>query len=218
MNFESHTFGVKIAETNISLELIESLDELSKYQFMLSDKISYSYNGNTTYKIDIQQLTTKEHIEFFGWKLISLSFPGNWYGQWGVWELEDLNGKRKSVHTTKQAWYFKNSKIMIKESIEKAKEFAESNYSVDYHDFLSNISSKANLPFLPESNKISLDKFAHLISSSKQYIDDYQKILSAISKKEDKRNILFIKTLMESLKNLMKSYYPFEIEDFLDKK
>lgn len=218
MDFESHTFGVKIAETNISLELIESLDELSKYQFMLSDKISYSYNANTTYKIDIQQLTTQEYIEFFGWKLISLSFPGNWYGQWGVWELEDLNGKRKSVHTTKQAWYCKNSKIMIKESIEKAKEFAENNYSVDYHNFLSDTSLKANLPFLPESNKISLDTFACLISLTKQYIEDYKKVISSLSDKKDERCLLLTDKLKKHFSDILKEYYPFEIKDLCESK
>lgn len=212
MDFESHSFGVKVTATNISVEIIESLAELSKYQFILSDRIADTYNGNIAYGINIQQLTTQEHIEFFGWKIISLGFPGNWYGQWGVCVLEDLFGKQKTIPTTKQALYILNYKVMIKESIETAKEFAEKNYSVDYSNFHSY--TGADFPLPPTDNKISFSDFSRLIPSTKKYIEDYQKILSTISGNKDERSILFINTLNESFVNLMKKYYQFEIEDF----
>lgn len=216
MDFESHSFGVKVTDTTISVEIIESLAELSKYQFLLSDKIADSYNGNMTYGINIQQLTKQEHIEFFGWKVISFSFPGNWFGQWGVCVLEDLYGKQKTITTTNQAWYIKNYKAMLKESIEKAKEFAEGNYSVDYSNFYSYTGT--DFPFPPKDNQISFRDFSRLIPSTKKYIEDYQKILSTISDKKDERSILFLNTLNESFANLMKKYYPFEIKDFSQKK
>lgn len=210
MEFKSHTFGVKIAENNISVELLESLEELSKYQFLLSDKITNNYNGNTTYGINIQQLTTKEYIEFFGWKLIYLSFQGNWFGQTGYWELEDLNGKRKSISVTNHQWYHQNSKEMIKESIINAKLFAENNYSVDYTNFLSDM--ERNSPLLPTNNKLSLKDFTRLISMTKEYIENYQKISANISNKNELRNISLIDKLNKSLTNYIKKYYQYEIE------
>lgn len=236
MDFESHTFGVKIVDDTITINLIDSLADLVKYQFVLSDKITYSYNGNTSYGINIQQLTTKEHIEFFGWKLIHLSFEGNWRGQVGVWELEDLYGKRKKISASAQARYSENSEAMIKESIEKAKEFAKNNYSVEYNEIIENesllsivhattqfgVPSKEingkDMLLLPKGNKISLKGFTKLISSTKQYLEDYQKILSTLTKNKDQRNALFINTLNESFINQIKKYYPYEIQDLSDKK
>lgn len=236
MDFESHTFGVKIVDDTITINLIDSLADLVKYQFVLSDKITYSYNGNTSYGINIQQLTTKEHIEFFGWKLIHLSFEGNWYGQVGIWELEDLYGKRIKIPASTQAWYYKDAESMIKESIEKAKEFAKKNYSVDYNEIIEKksllITEQATTYFgvpaktfngkdlflLPIDNKISLKGFIKLISSTKQYLDDYQKILSTLTKNKDQRNALFINTLNESFINQIKKYYPYEIQNLSDKK
>lgn len=231
MDFESHTLGVKIEEGNISVELIESLKELSKYQFILSDKISHSYNGNTTYGIDIKQLTTQKCIEFFGWKLISLSFPGNWYGEVGLCVLEDLYGKQKRISSTIRAKYHIHYKSMIEESIETVRKFAEKNYSVDYSEIIEKeslldirkredffgvpiiVSYVADVLLLPVGNKISLKGFTKLISSTKQYIEDCQKVLSTISDKKDDRSILFVKSLKEHSTNVMKEYYSFEIEE-----
>lgn len=231
MDFESHTFGVKIINGNITVELIESLGEVPKYQFMLSDKIINSYNGNTTYGIDIQQLTTQNHIEFYGWKLISLSFPGNWYGQCGLCQMEDLYGKQKSFLTTNQEWYHIKYKSMIEESIVRAKEFAEKNYSVDYNEIIETkslfkISTKTSmfgmpaisvnaskLSLLPTGNKISMQGFTELISSTKQYIEDYQKVLATISDKRDERSISLINILKEHSKDIIKEYYSFEIKE-----
>ncbi|WP_299095146.1 hypothetical protein [uncultured Bacteroides sp.] len=232
MDFESHSFGVNVTETEISVELIKSLGELPKYQFVLSDKICSSYNANITYGIDILKLTTQEHIEFFGWKLISLSFPGNWYGQWGVCELEDLHGIRNKFTLTKQGCYYNQHLKMIRESIANTKEFAENNYSVDYNKliktkFLLNTAYKTTMwgvpsietnykemvSVMPTGNKIPLKGFDKLIISTKQYIDDYKKVIASLSDKKDERCLLLTNKLKEHFSDILKKYYPFEIEN-----
>lgn len=236
MDFESHSFGVKIAETDISVELIETMGEFSKYQFILSDKMSSSYNANTTYGIDILKLTTQENIEFFGWKLISLSFPGNWYGQWGVCELEDLYGMRNEIVATKQTWYHENRRELIEQSLDGAKKFAESNYSVDYFQLVDTVDlivdrqkttmfgvpsisiAGKHILLLPKANKICLKGFDKLITSTKQYIDNYKKVISSLSDKKDERSLLLIDKLKKHFSDILKKYYPFEIEDLSESK
>ncbi|WP_298072873.1 hypothetical protein [uncultured Bacteroides sp.] len=219
MEFKPHFFGVQIIENNISVDLIapeELLKELPKYQFLLSDKIINDYNGNISYGINIQQLTSKEYIEFFGWKLISLKFLGNWYGQTGYWDLEDLNGIRKSISTTKHNWYHQNSKDMILESIISAKSFAQSNYSVAYTNFLDSVEKHSPSPSTNE--KISLEKFISLISDTKKFIEDYQNVLATISDKNESRDISLIDELNKLLTNHIKMHYHYEIEMEADSK
>ena len=99
-------------------------------------KLLSAYNGNNKYSIDICQLREQEYIEFYGWKFISLSFPGNWYGETGVWELEDMYGERISISLTKQNRYATNRLQMIREATEGAKKFAENNLSVEYYNLV----------------------------------------------------------------------------------
>lgn len=222
MNFEKCTFGVKVTENEILVETTnESLDN-SRYDFLYSDRLSNSYNGNSTYSIDIEALKESEYIEFYGWKLIRLYFPGNWYGEYGTWEFEDMYGERIEKRVTRQNRYINSRQQMIKDAIAGAKKFAADNLSVEYHNIINTTSiyvRKENFVQIPDfviSVRMPLEGLQYKLNDiqvvTTRFLEGYENVMNELSERYDERSCILKDKLMKKAVDLLNKYNSFDFE------
>lgn len=240
-DFKSQTFGVKIQKTEVVVDSIASdfSEESSNYDFIISDMFISSRNGNDRYGTTIKWVTPQEDILFYGWKLISLSFPGNWYGQVGQWTMEDLFGERIVMSTTRQMGYSdnNNARRMIKESIEGAIRFAEEYHSVAYYEMITDEDAtllkssrqESNFngiitrggyirggEFIYDRNTVRLRTFKELILATVEYIEKYEKVCKALSLGNDERTLKFMHNINRAFRKRIKENYSFGIVGLSD--
>ena len=213
-------FGVKILNDEIVVEDFGFSSVKNEFQFEFSDKLSFTYNGNDEYSIDITPLREQENIVFYDWKLISLRFPGNWYGQCGRWVMEDSCGERMEFVTTRQSFYIRNQKQMIKESLERAKKIANENLSVEYHKIISKkIVNVINGSFygIPQTivsfeECTSQKRFDNLRVLTGEFLQKYEKIMECLVDRNDERSCFLKDKLKEKAVELLREYNSFKIK------
>ena len=134
--------GVKIQGNIIAMEQCDLFANLSKYDMILQDRVTDSYNSNYCYRCDIKMVdSSKEFFEINGWKLNYISFGGNWYGQWGVCNIEDRYGKKYKIDGCSQQWYYQHFISMLTTCLYNFMSFAKTNICVDYIKLSETISN-----------------------------------------------------------------------------
>ena len=127
-NYKGKVFGIKRMEGFFAVEEANLFGDLSKYDFIMKDKLTYSYNGNHNYCVEIMKEACEEPI-FNGWKIENLYFYGNWYGQAPAFNLIKDNGEEyhSDQFTNERIWYDKQPEVMIRETLLKVLKFTEQN-------------------------------------------------------------------------------------------
>ena len=139
---DTHILGVKIQGNIIAMEQCDLFANLSKYDMILQDRVTDSYNSNYCYRCDIKIVdSSKEFFEINGWKLNYISFGGNWYGQWGVCNIEDRYGKKYKIDGCSQQWYYQHFISMLTTCLYNFMSFAKTNICVDYIKLSETISN-----------------------------------------------------------------------------
>ena len=236
-DFNYPAYGIRIISSNISIEPIHHSTNLSKFHFLISKDKSRNYNGNETTYMNIIPLADKEFIEFSNWKLIQIWFPGNWYGQWGACEMEDVYGERTSIALgTGQYWFKENSKLLLEKSLNSIDAFAKENPFVLYYDFFeynndpyfpwlkdwSFNSPSKRMPILidelgnkPSDGKITLKGLDILTKWTNDYIKRYYDILEKLEEHKDDRFDCFRERLDRTFSEVIDKYFHLEIKDFI---
>lgn len=197
-------------ELGFYLKEIRIPSDVGDSKFMIYNELSRDYNANVSYSMDIRPLTGQQYLEFNGWKLIEIKFPGDWFGQTGVVTLEDTFGERQDFPVTRHARYKDNRANMLKMALDGAKRTAEENFSVEYWKFL-NKSSKAWSSY--HYGKYDIDKLKQLTLCTQEYIEEYMSLKSKITDSEDKRVLCFLNKIEETFVSTLKEYYSFDVNE-----
>lgn len=176
MNFQEHTLGVKIIGSYVAIEKANPFEDMSKYDFIYTDFLSSDWNGNYCYGSNIRVLNNQDYILINGWKLISLSFPGDWFGNTAHCELEDRFGNTIVIDGVGKAVYDSSYMHMVREALTKAFEFTKSTPCVEYKEILDGIELKRE--------KLTIDDFHKLIEDVDNYISKYKKLKESFSEEE----------------------------------
>lgn len=167
MSFSEHTLGIKIQNKFVAIESCNPFGELSKYDFVYTDFVSSDRNHNTCYGSKITNIISGDNFFILnGWKLLSLSFPGDWFGNWTHLDLEDRFGKKiKHYVPVDKAVYADSYKHLIREGLLEAVRFTEDTPCVDYFEMLEG--------FKPIKGRLSIEEFHKLVESIDAYITKY---------------------------------------------
>lgn len=198
-------------ELGFYLKEIRIPSDVGDSKFMIYNELSRDYNANVSYSMDIRPLTDQQYLEFNGWKLIEIKFPGDWFGQTGVITLEDTFGERQDFPVTRHARYKDNRANMLKMALDGAKRTAEENFSVEYWKFL-NKNSRAWSSYHYQYGKCDIDKLKQLTLCTQEYIEEYMSLKSKIVGSEDKRIPYFLNKAEEVFVDTLKEYYSFDID------
>ena len=199
-------------ELGFYLKEIRTPNDVGDSKFMIYNELSKNYNGNVSYSMDIRPLTVQQYLEFNGWKLIEMSFPGDWFGQTGMVTLEDTFGERQDFPVTRHARYKDNRANMLKMALDGAKRTAEEHFSVEYWKFL-NKNSKAWSSYHNQYSRCDVDKLKQLTSCTQNYIEEYISLKSKIVDSEDKRCLCFLNKIEEAFVNTLKEYHSFDVNE-----
>ena len=195
-------YGVKRIKDYFAVEEVDISGDISKYDFLLKDRCSNSYNGNVSYVAFVMTELGSEPV-FNGWRVKRLEFPGGWYGNGGRFVLIDRYGKEytdKAVCGSQ--WYDQSQNEFISDCLVDAVKFTKSNHSVKYIDFLKGFDG-------PSSN-MSLDSFHYFINKVDKYIEDFKEIKDALI--NDNASDEMIQRLDESFHSQIKKCFSFDIE------
>lgn len=203
MAFKGNVLGIKIQNYFIAMEPVDQFGDLSKYDFIYSDYISENYNGNVSYASRLNsQKTNQNFIEINGWKLLSITFPGNWYGQWGICAIEDRFGKSTTVSVANQSDYKTNYMYMIRVSLERILQFTAENPCVDYLEVVNQCIQKP-------TSKIKIEDLRNLVSSIEDYISKYQELIKKFTEEEKS---LYSETLKNAVSKNIKNCLDLDID------
>ena len=121
-NYKGKVFGIKRIGGFFAVEEADLFGDLSKYDFIMKDRLTYSYNGNHNYCAEIMKEACAEPI-FNGWKIDNLYFYGN--------NLINENGEEyhSPQFTQERNWYDKQPEVMIRETLLKVLKFTEQNHT-----------------------------------------------------------------------------------------
>lgn len=202
MPFKSEKFGVIASEEVIKIKKIESNDNTSEFDFIITDKLSNIYNGNYTYAFDINPLREKEYIEFYNWKLIGISIRGNWYGDWGYSNLLDFEGRKYDRCTDgKQTNYENEREAKIERTIIGARDFAKNNLTHGYYELIAQkdlskieVLRKTYFNLYEVSHNILSKK--EIIKRTKARIEQYNKYMNCL--KDESKRTLYMKSRLSS--------------------
>jgi len=176
MDFQEHTLGVKILDNYVAIERADPFGDLSKYDFLYTDFLSSNWNGNYCYGSNIEVLNNQGAFFINGWKLIGLSFPGDWFGNNAYCKLEDKFGKTISVQGGSKAVYANSYMHMVRDVLTKAVEFTRTTPNVEFKEILDGIE--------PKRGKITLDEFHKLIEDVDNYIAKYKRMKENFTEEE----------------------------------
>jgi hypothetical protein len=170
-----------VEETVKGLKEITSPNDVQDSKFIICNELSSNYNGNVSYSMDIKPLTEEKYMNFNGWKLIELKFPGCWFGQTGYSVLEDPYGVRGKFEVTRQASYKDNKMNMLKMALNRTQEFVDENFSIEYYDFIKKYRSVLSLS--------NIERVKDLLHATQKYIEEYSglksRILQSTNEKKD---------------------------------
>ena len=125
-NYKGKIFGIKRIGGFFAVEEANLFGDLSKYDFIMKDRLTYSYNGNHNYCVEVMKEACDEPL-FNGWKIENLYFYGNWYGQAPAFNLINENGEEyhSDQFSQERNWYDKQPEVMIRETLLKVLNFTE---------------------------------------------------------------------------------------------
>lgn len=167
MTFTEHTLGVKIQNNFVTLESCNTFGDLRIYDFIYTDFVSSNWNGNICYGSKITNISTgKDFYVINGWKLINLSFPGDWFGNYTRIELEDKFGERTTIGApVGKAIYADSFKHLIREGLLEAVRFTKENPCVEYKEIIDGLN--------PIHGSLNIEEFHKLVESVDSYIAKY---------------------------------------------
>lgn len=221
------TLGVKVENCTVTVEQIDDSIDVSDFNFLFTFERS-ELRGNESFIVNINPLSDKEELEFYGWKLKKLSFPGNWFGQIGVCVLEDKYGKQMRESVTNQFWVKEDYRKAVEKAVSGAVMFAKENPFLSYFDFFD----LGGCPFLdlkrgtsfgfptksvglslshlwPHDREITLKGLEVLIDWAAKRTKEYNEIMKRLEE-EDER--------YEPFKEKLKSNFYNDIEKWLNYK
>lgn len=178
MDFTEHTLGVKIQNNFVAIETCNPFGDLSKYDFIYTDFVSSNWNGNTCYGSKIKNLTNGQNYYLInGWKLLNLSFPGDWFGNNTRLELEDRFGKKITLYTSVDKAIYPNSfKHLIREGLLEAEKFTKENPCVDFKEIFDGLK--------PVHGSMGIDDFHKLVEAVDTYIMKYHELRDKLTNEE----------------------------------
>ena len=100
-NYKGKVFGIKRIGGFFAVEEANLFGDLSKYDFIMKDRLTYSYNGNHNYCAEVMKEACDEPV-FNGWKIDNLYFYGNWYGQAPAFNLINENGEEYKMNNDEE--------------------------------------------------------------------------------------------------------------------
>lgn len=168
--YQERIFGVKLFESFVAVEETTLFEDITKYDFLLKDMMTSDYNGNYSYRVDVMGEIGKEAI-INGWKLESISLPGNWYGQNSYFCVTDKLGDsyRPKNPIMKELWYDKQPVNIIRETLLAAMKFCQTHYSVKY--------SHVTEGFIVPTDCNDIESIRRFSLQIEQYIKDYHDML-----------------------------------------
>ncbi|MBD5353634.1 MAG: hypothetical protein HDR85_01815 [Bacteroides sp.] len=178
MGFTEHILGVKILDNFIAIEICDTFGDLNKYDFIYTDYLSSNYNGNTSYSSKIRDIKNgQDYYIINGWKLLSINFPGNWFGNFTYVHLEDRFGRGTSVQApVNQAIYPDSFKHLIREGLLEALRFTKDTPCVEYEEIIQGLK--------PVSGSMNIEQFHKLVESVDTYITKYRELRSKLTNEE----------------------------------
>lgn len=195
-------YGVKRIKDYFVVEEVDILGDISKYDFFLKDRCTYSNNGNVSFAAFVMTELGSEPI-FNGWRIERLRFPGTWFGQDGLFVLIDRYGVSfESGARCGSQWYRNSQQEFISDCLVEAVKFAKDNHSVKYINFLKGFDG-------PSSN-MSLNSFHNFINKVDKYIEDFKEIKEALI--NDNASDEMVQRLDESFHSQIKKCFSFDIE------
>lgn len=202
MSYIEKTFGVKIREYFVAVEEADLFSDISKYDFLLKDRLVKSYNGNDTYRIDVMTEIGKEAI-INGWKLQHIELPGNWFGQSSYFSLIDKYGdiynSKKSV--LDNLWYNRQPVMMIRETLLCVLNFTNENHSAKY----ARVTEGLDVP----SVCYNIDELGKFTEKVNQYIHEYQEIQKLL---KDENAEEYVEHLNECFYSQLSKCYSFKVK------
>jgi hypothetical protein len=200
--YKGKFFGAKRIKDYFDVKEVDNLEDSSKYDFLLKDRCTYSNNGNVSFAAFVMTELGSEPI-FYGWRIEKLRFPGNWFGQGGLFVLIDRYGVSfESEARCGSQWYRNSQEEFISDCLVEAVKFAKNNHSVKYINFLKGFDG-------PSSN-MSLNGFHNFINKVDKYIEDFKEIKEALI--NDNASDEMIQRLNESFHAQIKKCFSFDIE------
>ena len=196
--------AIKHNELGFYLKEILSTNDVQDSNFIICNELSSNYNGNVSYTMDIKPLTEQKYMDFNGWKLIELKFPGCWFGQTGYCTIEDPYGKRTDFAVTRQASYKDNRINMLKMALNRTQEIVDENFSIDYFDFINKYRSILSLS--------NIDRVKNLLLTTQKYIEEYCMLKSRILESNNEKRYYYYQKIEESFMKNLKELYSFEID------
>ena len=144
-------------------------------------------------------------MNFNGWKLIELKFPGCWFGQTGYSVLEDPYGVRGKFEVTRQASYKDNKMNMLKMALNRTQEFVDENFSIEYYDFIKKYCSILSLS--------NIERVKDLLQTTQKYIEEYSNLKSRILESTNEKKDSYLKNIEESFIKNLTDFYSFDIDN-----
>lgn len=198
-------WAIKHNELGFYLKEITSLNDVQDSKFIICNELSSNYNGNVSYSMDIKPLTEEKYMNFNGWKLIELKFPGCWFGQTGYSVLEDPYGVRGKFEVTRQASYKDNKMNMLKMALNRTQEFVDENFSIEYYDFIKKYRSVLSLS--------NIERVKDLLQTTQKYIEEYSNLKSRILESTNEKKDSYLKNIEESFIKNLTDFYSFDIDN-----
>lgn len=198
-------WAIKHNELGFYLKEITSPNDVQDSKFIICNELSSNYNGNVSYSMDIKPLTEEKYMNFNGWKLIELKFPGCWFGQTGYSVLEDPYGVRGKFEVTRQASYKDNKMNMLKMALNRTQEFVDENFSIEYYDFIKKYRSVLSLS--------NIERVKDLLQTTQKYIEEYSNLKSRILESTNEKKDSYLKNIEESFIKNLTDFYSFDIDN-----
>lgn len=234
ITYTQPAFGIKNQDPSVSVYPIYSNTDLLEYDFLLSVKKTTSYNGNKTFYMDIQPLKEQKNIKIYGWEIIDLRFPGNWFGQWGVCKMQDRYGKETEIVCKNQLHFNKEPEWLLLKTIKEITQYAKNNPFVLFIEFLENIDAFLEVSFTsnfnspvkcvgysklaPKNDEITFKGVEKWLNWLNEYINMYHNVLILLSEQKDERFDGFIEKLNNTFSDVMSKNTPFKKFDFSKEK
>ena len=196
--------AIKHNELGFYLKEILSTNDVQDSKFIICNELSSNYNGNVSYTMDIKPLTEQKYMDFSGWKLINLRFPGCWFGQTGYCTLEDAYGKRGDFAVTRQASYKDNRSNMLKMALNRIQEIVDENFSMEYYDFINRCRSVPSLS--------NVGRVKDLLQTTQKYIEEYNMLRLRILESTNEKKNFYCKNVDESFIKNLKDFYSFDVD------
>ena len=198
-------WAIKHNELGFYLKEITSPNDVQDSKFIICNELSRNYNGNVSYSMDIKPLTEQKYMDFNGWKLIELDFPGCWFGQTGYAILEDPYDVRRKFEVTRQASFKDNKMNMLKMALNRIQEIVDENFSIEYYDFIKKYRSVSSLS--------NIERVKDLLQTTQKYIEEYSNLKSRILESTNEKKDSYLKDIEESFIKNLKDFYSFDIDN-----